>query len=282
MAARKSSASRSSKASFDVWHRRLGHIQPITVKKAAELVDGIEIDGSTTPNNGDQSHCEICRLSQAPRQISRRPWGRQFGRYGQIFYDIVVMPIAYNKMQYFTHFYVSGIRFHWVYPHQFKNDAVVAIRHFLAFATKVLKLPIIAVHADNEQAVREDVEKELKREGFIITHTIPQHAEMNGPGERSGGVITMKARKLRIEGKLPEALWPEMVMAAAWILNRTPTYLKDKSQWIVPWDEARALLDADGVKKSDLSGIRIYGSLTYFRLDRIPQRNKLRPLKSAF
>jgi hypothetical protein len=73
-----------------------------------------------------------------------------------------------------------------------------------------------------------------------------------------------------------------MVMAAAWILNRTPTYLKDKSQWIVPWDEARALLDADGVKKSDLSGIRIYGSLTYFRLDRIPQRNKLRPLKSAF
>jgi hypothetical protein len=282
MAARKSSASRSSKASFDVWHRRLGHIQPITVKKAAELVDGIEIDGSTTPNNGDQSHCEICRLSQAPRQISRRPWGRQFGRYGQIFYDIVVMPIAYNKMQYFTHFYVSGIRFHWVYPHQFKNDAVVAIRHFLAFATKVLKLPIIAVHADNEQAVREDVEKELKREGFIITHTIPQHAEMNGPGERSGGVITMKARKLRIEGKLPEALLPEMVMAAAWILNRTPTYLKDKSQWIVPWDEARPLLDADGVKKSDLSGLRIYGSLTYFRLDRIPQRNKLRPLKSAF
>ncbi|KAJ5214058.1 hypothetical protein N7449_001227 [Penicillium cf. viridicatum] len=43
--------------SAEIWHRRLAHIQPSTVKKAAEMVDGIKITGNEE-SKGDQQLCE--------------------------------------------------------------------------------------------------------------------------------------------------------------------------------------------------------------------------------
>lgn len=259
-----------------MWHRRLGHIHPNAVKKTAEMVEGIKIkDPEATGIT--ESPCQVCSMSHAPRQISRRPVGRTFGRFGQLYYDLIEMPKeSHNGHRYITHFYVSGIRFHWVYTHARKSECQNGIRAFLYLATRLLKIPLIGIHSDNERSVTADTERELEGMGFVVTHTVVHSAEMNGPGERSGGVVIHKARKLRIEGQLPEGLWPEMVYAAVYILNRTPTHLEDGS-WIVPWDEARSHLDQNFVRKSDLSCLRLYGSLTYCRIPNIPRSHKLRP-----
>jgi hypothetical protein len=37
-----------------------------------------------------------------------------------------------------------------------------------------------------------------------------------------GGVLTIRAAKLKAEGNLPESLWPEIYEAAAYLLNRSP------------------------------------------------------------
>lgn len=95
MATRKSARPRISEASLDVWHRRMAHMHPDTVKKAVEMVDGVKIKDSED-HQDPQSLCSTCNLAYAPRQVSRRGIGRTFGRFGQIYYDLINMSPAYN------------------------------------------------------------------------------------------------------------------------------------------------------------------------------------------
>ncbi|KAJ5664584.1 hypothetical protein N7507_005315 [Penicillium longicatenatum] len=91
--------------------------------------------------------------------------------------------------------------------------------------------------------------------GFIHTFTVPYSPEMNGPGERSGGVLTLQARALIKEGKLLDKLWPEAIAAAIYLLNRTPTRLENGS-WIVPWEETRGFVDRAEIPRTSLANIR--------------------------
>jgi Reverse transcriptase (RNA-dependent DNA polymerase) len=268
-----------SEATAEIWHRRLGHIAPQTVQKAADMVDGIKIKGDVQEESKSESTesriCEVCKLSHAPRQISRRPIGQTFGRYGRIHFDLVHFSPGYNSHQWMTHFYIEGIRFHWLYTHAFKSECREAVRKFIALVKNWWNLPIRAFHYDNETAAGAEVEAFLANCGIVISHSIPGHPEQNGPAERSGGVIVEMARRLRIEGGLPKQLWPEFVSAAAWILNRTPTYLEDR--WIVPWEEARKEFAGDRMKRSSLANLRLYGSLSYCRIRSIPRKEKTHP-----
>lgn len=83
-AVRKSEQPLVAEASADIWHRRLGHVAPRVVQKAANMIDGIKIKGDLSEptesesTSTETSICEVCKLSHAPRQISRRPIGQTF------------------------------------------------------------------------------------------------------------------------------------------------------------------------------------------------------------
>lgn len=151
------------------------------------------------------------------------------------------------------------------------------MRKFIALVKNWWNLPIRAFHYDNEVSAGADVEAFLNNCGIVVSHSIPGHPEQNGPAERSGGVILEMSRRLRIEGQFPEQLWPEFVSAAVWILNRTPTYVKDEKQWIVPWEEARREFAGGRMKKSSLANLRVYGALSYCRIRSIPRKDKIHP-----
>ena len=59
-----------------------------------------------------------------------------------------------------------------------------------------------------------------------------------GSAERPGGVIILRARAMRVHARLPEDLWPEIMPAAAYVLNRTPNRQLD---WKTPLEELRRL-----------------------------------------
>ncbi|KAJ5369326.1 uncharacterized protein N7496_009086 [Penicillium cataractarum] len=267
-------------ASVDRWHRRLAHVSKRVVKKAAEIVDGIKINEDlpdSTSEEEERELCQICNLASAPRQISRRPIGRSFGRYGRIHFDLVQFPPGYNNHQWMTHFYVEGIRFHWLYTHQFKWECRDAVRNFIALVKNWWNLPIRAFQYDNELSAGAETESFLSNIGIVVSHSIPYHPEQNGSAERSGSVILTMARHLQIESQLPQKLWPEMVSTAVWILNRIPTHLKEENHWIVPWNEARKDFGGERMKKASLANLRVYGSLTYCRIRHIPRLQKTSP-----
>lgn len=260
-----------SSATASTWHRRLGHVYQGAISQLPRLVNGVKIKNGP---EGETELCEVCNLVNAPRQISRRPIGKHYGRYGRVYFDLIQMTMGYNQHCWVTHFYVEGIHFHWTMTHVNKNGCQEAIKSFVAFAMKWLQLPIKVWHSDNEKSVDVRIHKMIDSMGCIHTFTVPYSPEMNGPGERSGGVLIKRARALLKEGKLPEKLWPEAVNAAVYLLNRTPTRVD--GNWIIPWEEARKFIDDSEKPKTSLANVRLYGSLAYCRISTIPRLNKMK------
>jgi hypothetical protein len=274
-AVRSSSTPLNETASAELWHRRLGHPQYKTVQQMTKLVDGVTIDG----NHEAQAICETCQLGRANRQVSRRPRGRIFGRFGMVHFDLIQLSYAYNKHRWISHFYIEGIRFHWLMTHEVKPECQQAINQFVDLARNWWNLPIKAFNYDNENAAGRTAEHGLTSDGIVVYHSPPRHPEMNGHAERAGGVIIQRMRMLMLEGKLPKELWPEAAMAAAWLLNRTPTYLASENRWIVPWSEVvkQFITAGDATPRINLSNVRLYGSLAYCRIEKQVQSDKMNP-----
>lgn len=266
-----------SSATAERWHQRLGHMYDQRIEKLAELVDGIKITGQHIDNAiGNPERCEVCQMTSAKRQISRRVHGTKYGKYGRIHFDLVRIETAYNDDKWMTHFYVEGIRLHAASTHEKKSGCQDAVKHFVAFAIAQLKLPIRAFRYDNERAAGRTVEDFLRECGFIVEHSVVGTPEMNSFSERSGGVIIARARALLLEAGLPKALWPEAVKAAIYIINRSPTKLPN-GQWIIPYAEATGIDHAQPKQRINLSNLRLYGCRAYVRRQGIPKSHKMEP-----
>jgi hypothetical protein len=72
-----------------------------------------------------------------------------------------------------THFYVEGIRFHWLYPHEHEWECREGVRNFIAIVRNWWKLPIRAFHYDNEKAAGLVVESFLSNIGIIYRTVSP-------------------------------------------------------------------------------------------------------------
>jgi hypothetical protein len=72
-----------------------------------------------------------------------------------------------------------------------------------------------------------EYERWRQDKGIPKEQSVAYTPEQNGPAERSGGVITVRARAMRIEARLLEDLWPEAMKASVYIINRSPTRTLD-------------------------------------------------------
>ena len=275
-AIKKSVREPAAEASIGIWHRRLGHVSKERIVKLTEMTEGVHIAGS----NPENQVCEACQLANAPRQISRRKIGQAYGVLGRVHFDLVQNQPAYNRHVWLTHFYLDGIRCHFVFTHAKKKDCQWAVRNFVALIRNWLNVRIKVFHYDNERSAGNEVENMIEAEGCIIEHSPPETPEMNGPAERSGGVIIQMARVLINENPdLPKTLWPEAVYASAYILNRIPTRIRDK--WIIPWMELMKLAAPDGIKdqRINLANLRVYSCLAYSRIldSKRTQSDKMSP-----
>ncbi|OQE59396.1 hypothetical protein PENNAL_c0325G00318, partial [Penicillium nalgiovense] len=283
-AVKKSAREPASEASIEIWHRRLGHVSKERIEKLTEMTEGVHIAGGNPGKQDAASEnqvCEACQLANAPRQISRRKIGQAYGVLGRVHFDLVQNQPAYNRHVWLTHFYLDGIRCHFVFTHVKKNDCQWAVRKFIALIRNWLNVKIKVFHYDNERSAGNEVENMIEAEGCIIEHSPPETPEMNGPAERSGGVIIQMARVLINENPdLPKTLWPEAVYTSAYILNRMPTKLAD-GRWIIPWMELMKLAAPDGIKdqRINLSNLRVYSCLAYTRIldSKRTQSDKMSP-----
>lgn len=131
--------------------------------------------------------CQVCQVTKAHRQISRRATGQTYGPYGRVHFDLIHINEGYNGDRWITHFYIDGMRFHAAYTHESKNGVQFAVKDFLPYARHVLGIPLKAVKFDNERSVSHDVERIIRENGFVIEHSVRAAPEQNGHAERSGG-----------------------------------------------------------------------------------------------
>lgn len=266
-------------ASHQIWHRRLAHMYDRRVETLAGMVDGIGFKGEAEDNaQCNPEKCEVCQLTKAKRQISRRPaeWSHTFGKFGKLHFDLVQLDEAYNGHKWISHLYVEGIRLHMSQSHGKKSGCVDAIIKFIAICRNQLGMDIKVFKSDNEKTLGRAIKEYCEVEGISAEFSVVGTPEQNGFIERAGGIIITTARALILDSGLPKKLWPEAVRAAVYLINRTPTTLQNGQQ-IIPWVEAMRNQQNQSDLRLNLSNLRLYGCRAYVRRQGIPQKDKMAP-----
>jgi hypothetical protein len=96
-------------------------------------------------------------------------------------------------------------------------------------------------------------------EGIDFETSTPYSPEQNGSAERSGGVIMAKSRCIRINASLLEEMWPEIVKASAYLLNRTPS---KHLEWKSSLENLQISLGRT-IIRPDIGHLKVYGCRAY-------------------
>ncbi|KAI0991320.1 hypothetical protein K3495_g16867, partial [Podosphaera aphanis] len=91
-----------------IWHRRLGHPEPNTIKKLHDSVVGAKITGSY------DGICEGCLLAKSKRIVSRIPADKGKDYWNRMHVDLIVFSNAWNGDNYAIHAYDAKGRGHMV------------------------------------------------------------------------------------------------------------------------------------------------------------------------
>jgi hypothetical protein len=194
-----------------------------------------------------------------------------------VHFDLVQNQPAYNSYVWITYFYLDSIKCYFAFTYIKKNECQMAVRKFIAIIKNWLGIMVKIFYYDNERSAGNDVEALIKAEGCTIEHSAPGLPEMNGPAERSRGMIVRIVRALLNNTDLPRNLWPEAIFIAIYLLNRVLTKLDN--QWIIPWQELMKYAAPDGARDQtvNLSNFRLYGCLAYSRIVKRVQSDKMAP-----
>jgi hypothetical protein len=264
---RKSVQTPLSKANFMTWHRRMAHLNWEAISHLPNAAIGVQVEGKREKT----AVCEPCQLASGIRQVSRRHHQKETVPFARVYYDLIQMTEAYNGDQWITHFLDEASYTQYAYTHKNKNDTLGCINHFEKYVKKRYKKDVVIIHLDGEKTLGNDFDFWIHEEGMISERTAPDTPDQNGPSERSGGIIVGKARRLRIDAKLPEDLWPECTRAAVYLMNRSPT---KTLQWMTPIEMLGKLLEI-AVPRPNLFQVKIYGCRSYARILNLPRKRKV-------
>ena len=100
---------------------------------------------------------------------------------------------------------------------------MATISYTVNFIERQYNIKVQILKIDGESALLGDVFDDWKRDiGIKINISAPHNHDQHGRAERSGGILTNRATKLRLSANLPDSIWPEIYEAAGYILNRSP------------------------------------------------------------
>ncbi|CAB1111900.1 unnamed protein product [Ectocarpus sp. CCAP 1310/34] len=208
--------------SADLWHRRLGHINP----SAMEILrrnrpTGVKDDGPVSPCD----NCQITKHKKAPvpkktsRVLTKPGQLVQFDNMGPI-----DPPAKYNGR---TYSYVAKAtdvftRMREVYLLRDRTETTQALHAYnMQVASEGYRIEVLRCDKGGENTGGEMSnycrESAIKLE-FAATNT-PQEI---GVSERDGQTLAAVTRALLRDGDFPKRMWGELMMTAAYLTNRTP------------------------------------------------------------
>lgn len=227
----------SARASEDLWHERMGHPGPNTLKHLSNAVLG-EIIIAHAPATIE---CNTCATSKATQIISRshfkeHPATQIFMR---INYDIVHMSRGYNGDRYISHFSCEYSSFQFIFTHASKTEASRCCLYVINMIRTHFGISVRYFHTDGETSLGKentadnDFFNSIREKGIIVEISAPRTQDQNGAAEIHGKHLLVRARSIRIHSRQPYDLWPEHVRCACVLSNRTPM---EKLQWKTPFE----------------------------------------------
>jgi len=218
------------KASYSVWHKRLGHLGWAQLKRAFRegLVTGVEASG---PPPREQ-HCEDCvagKMSQAPffRIGLPRTTAPLELLHMDLFGPVDTQSIR-SRAKYALAILDDLTRYCWVYFLQRKSDAADCVKACVAFVERQYGHQVKSLRSDRGgEFTCEPLQDWMVEKGMRQQLAIAYSPQQNGAAERLNRTLLDRARTMLQGAGLTTGFWEDATRYAAWISNRVPSSATD-------------------------------------------------------
>ena len=242
-------------ASFEVWHKRLGHVNLDALKNvsSSDLVDGFDIKGKK-----DKFFCEPCQFGKAHKLPFNRVTEQRNTRRGELFHTDLVGPMSVpslGKSNYFLLLTDDASAYKYVYFIQHKSDLTSQFKISERLNANQFGEAIKTIRSDRGgEYINKVLGPYLCSIGIVHEQSTPYTAEQNGKSERHNRTVIECARTLMHAADATSFLWAEAVNCAVYMLNRvtTPTRYKSKTSYEI-WTG----------RKPNVSHFKIFGTKAY-------------------
>ena len=260
----------------ELWHLRMGH-------PGAQVLQHLPNNVKISKNEAIKAiDCDECAVATAKNIVSRTPAERAKTPYYRLHFDLFEFDRAYNGNRYVAFFVDDATGTVHTELLNTKTELLDTVIDLQARIKKMGK-DIAMLHSDNDTSLGKAFEKWAKDEGIVVEMSAPATQAQNGRAERSGGVVIAKARKMRIGARLPKDLWPEIILCAAYIHNRTPTSqnnwespITKLKSWFAQKDQETAAVPPDTIDHLRAYGCRAYPLTMNTKLNK-NRKDKLQP-----
>ena len=180
---------------------------------------------------------------------------------GEVIHSDVCGPFQVQgreRSNYYVTFIDDKSRFIAIYPIAKKNDVLAKFKEFAAsLETEFGRKTIRQLVSDNGGEYTGKAFRDYcKSQGIKQLTTVPHTPEQNCIAEKANRTIVEGARAMMKESSTPGSLWPEAVVYAAYIRNRSPSrVLNDRSPYEIRFG-----------KKPDLSQLKEFGAKVYYHI----------------
>ncbi|PNF16926.1 hypothetical protein B7P43_G03693 [Cryptotermes secundus] len=237
------------------WHRKLGHISYVNLRKLQEICQGLPESVSKCKN------FDICSVCMQAKQV-RLPFDTERSRAGkplEIIHSDVCGPIdstAYDNKKYFLTCVDDYMHFCKIYLLENKSEVYTFLKEYVNEAECHFNKRVRRIRCDNGGQYKNNALREwCKNKGIVMEFTTPYSPQLNGTAERMNRTIVEKARALIFDSGLNKRMWGEAVLTSAYLLNRSPTVTVNGT----PAENWYG-------KRPDLAGLKSFGSEMYTKI----------------
>lgn len=215
-----------------LWHRRLGHRHPGTIKELVErdLADGIKLESCD-----DVKQCISCVEGKLTRKAFPKISDNQSNKILDLIHSDVCGPMrtsTVSGMRYLLTFTDDYSRYTKIYLLQSKDEVLSKTKEYIMeIWNEFNQYPKILRSDNGREYVAEKVQSYLKSKGIKIQLTVPYSPEQNGVSERKNRTLVETARCMLLDAGLPHKYWGEAIMTANYITNRLPTKSRDRTPY---------------------------------------------------
>ena len=236
-------------ADTSLWHRRFCHLGADNLKKLATMVDGFNCQGDS--QMGECNACNKGKLTRRPFKTSSNP--RMKHPLDLIHMDVLIINTTGRCEEtcvlVFTDDF-SGSRFSFPMSSKSGEHILKEFNEWLPWAERMSDRKLKCIRHDNAKEFISGVFAERMKElGIEQQLTTKYEHEQNGTAERTNRVILDKARCILEDSGLSKVYWPDAILTATYVANRSPYAELDKTP-----------VEAFSGIKPDVSKFRVFGS----------------------
>jgi hypothetical protein len=208
--------------SLSDWHKRLGHLNPESIKKLVKekMVEGLNI------SDHDMSQCSSCVSGKLTRKAFHNRDTSSITLLEKISSDVCgpMQTQAYDGSRYFLTIVDHYSRLLCVIPIRQKDEAAAEILKWILWAERQTGAKVKQILTDNGgEYVNTFLRNSLSSQGIQHITTAPHNSEQNGMAERSNRTVMDGARTVLDESGLPKRFWNFAVTFVAYSRNRSPS-----------------------------------------------------------